>query len=127
MAAGRKNRECAMRSRKCGSNLVSALRESGTRAESDKERDKNRDPGESLTRAQNRHRLTTTYLDAERLANFVLVKILSILPALRVELCSTGQPRAAVPTQAGNYFGRVIAPSDADATNAAYLPNTPVG
>jgi hypothetical protein len=25
------------------------------------------------------------------------------------------------------YFGRVIAPSDADDTNAAYFPNTPVG
>lgn len=25
------------------------------------------------------------------------------------------------------YFGRVIAPSDADETSAAYFPNTPVG
>src|SRR5438552_16341124 len=43
-----------MRPQKGASNLISALREGGVRAECDKERDENRDPGESLTRAQNR-------------------------------------------------------------------------
>ena len=156
---GRKNRKCAMRPRKGGSNLISALREGGVRADCDKERDENRDPGESLTRAQNRSPPQNNLLGCAETCKFCFDKHLVNLSARSHE--NMGQSARAqkkrsiarstrslfrrlrtveesrfltaqavrneISSLADHHFGRVIAPSEADATSAAYLPKTPVG
>ena len=48
--------------------------------------------------------------------------------ALSFDLKSASPSEAAIPLKmTGSYRGRVIAPSEADETSAAYFPNTPPG
>lgn len=67
---------------------------------------------EKLTHLLNTHRLPTSYLDAARVANS--------FGKSWVNLLAVGDSQKALYS-----LGRVIAPSDAEATSAAYFPNTP--
>ena len=73
MAARREHCKSVVGARERGRKLVPALREGETRTEC-RPSEKQHQLEKGSTATQNRHRLIPSYLDAERLANYVYVK-----------------------------------------------------